>query len=121
MASELNENKFIAEQYSKNPSPFWIWLGVIAAFGLLIWVGQNWYYQWIEKRLVENPFLQVTNREMSLFLWQNPEHMRVNVKQKTGYLSAFQYTDKLTVEPLLADNYVEAPPELLFLYHTWHR
>ena len=121
MATELNENKFIAEQYTKNPSPFWIWLGVIAAFGLLVWAGQNWYYQWIETRLVQNPFLQVTNREMSLFLWQNPEHMRVNARQKTGYLSAFQYVDKHTVEPLLAEDYVEAPPELLFLYHTWYR
>lgn len=47
--------------------------------------------------------------------------MRVNSKTKSGYLPGFQYIDKLSIEPNMADLYAVAPPELLFLYHTWNR
>lgn len=47
--------------------------------------------------------------------------MRINQKKKNGYLPAFQYLDGVTVEPELADKWVQAPPEALFMYHTWKR
>jgi len=73
------------------------------------------------KQVKSNPFLQVTNRQFSLFLWQFPEYMRVNATQKAGYLPGFQYQSKISLVLGSADDYVSAPPELLFLYHTWHR
>ncbi len=65
--------------------------------------------------------MQVTNRQLSLFLWQNPEFMRINSKQKDGYLPGFFHNGKVTMDLSFADQYAEAPPELLFRYHTWHR
>ena len=83
--------------------------------------GNVWYGQWMRSIFEESPFLRVTNRQLSLFLWQNPEFMRVNSPRKIGYLPAFKYTDKLTIDIAEADHYAVAPPELLFRYHTWNR
>jgi len=118
---ELSEKDFIHEGYSKNPLPLWVWLFLLTTFAALVWGMGNWYSDKINLLFKESPFLQVTNRDMSLFLWQNPEFMRVNVKEKSAYLPAFKYTDKLTIDVAYADQYVAAPPELLFRYHTWKR
>lgn len=118
---QLQEKDFIHEEYRKNPYPFWIWLCLLSFFVALLWGTKSWYAGQIQERIESIPFFQVTNREISLFLWQYPQHMRVHVAKKTGYLPAFQYLSKVTVEPELADDYVIAPPELLFLYHTWKR
>lgn len=118
---ELSEKDFIHEEYPKDPYPFWIWLLVITTVLVLFSAGRSWFRQSLQTQVEESPFLQVTNRQLSLFLWQYPEHMRAHVKAKTGYLPAFQYMDKVTPDPELADQYVVAPPELLFLFHTWHR
>lgn len=118
----LPEKDFIHEEYSKNPFPFWIWLTLLTVLASLVWGTGSWYLATMKKQIVQNPFLQVTNREFSLFLWQNPEFMRVNVSTKTGYLPDFQYLNgRVTPEPESADRFVSAPPEILFLYHTWHR
>jgi hypothetical protein len=118
---QLAEKKFIREGRANDPTPFLIWLGIFAILVGFIWGAQSWYYNWMHTQVATRPFLQVTNRQISLFLWQFPEHMRANVGQKNGYLPAFQYGEKIGLDPTLADHYVEAPPELLFLYHTWHR
>jgi hypothetical protein len=118
---EIPDRDLIHEGVAKNPYPFWLWLSVVAILIALAWGLNSWYYTTIASRINSNPFLQVTNRELSLFLWNNPHLMRVNVSKKTGYLPAFQYLDSVTVEPELADQFVVAPPELLFLYHTWRR
>lgn len=117
----LSEKDFIHEGYSLNPFPFWLWLFLLAALIAILSGIDNWYGGKISMLMKSSPFLQVTNRDMSLFLWQNPEFMRVNVKEKNGYLPAFQYVDKVTVNVADADQYTVAPPELLFRYHTWHR
>lgn len=117
--SNLNEKDFIQEGYRKNPAPFWIWTSICIFITLLIYLFSNW----VEEERVEiygsTPFLRVTNREYSLFLWQNPEFMRQNMKSKRNYLEA--WGDNLTVDPAEAEAWVEAPHEGLFLYHTWKR
>lgn len=118
---ELSEKNFINESYSKNPFPFWLWLFLVAAFSAIFWGGASWYNAKLGSVFNVSPFLQVTNREMSLFLWENPEFMRINAKQKSGYLPAFKYLDKVTIDLVQADEYAAAPPELLFRYHTWDR
>lgn len=117
----LEEKDFIHEEYGRNPFPFWGWLGVILLTALLFFGATRFYYSTLAEIYIENPFLQVTNRELSLFLWQNPQHMRVHVKQKNGYLPAFEYAEKIALIPQYADDYAIAPPELFFLYHTWKR
>src|SRR6476620_911156 len=118
---ELSEKDFIHEEYGRNPFPFWGWIGAVIGFSLIFSWGLSTYTNTLERQITDSPFLQVTNREMSLFLWQNPQHMRVHVKKKNGYLPAFEYAERIGLNPEYADDYVVAPPELLFLYHTWHR
>jgi hypothetical protein len=93
---------------------------VIAIFTIL-WAGGTWLYQQRQTKVEENPFLNVTNREMSLFLWQNPEYMRIHNSGKTGYLPGFHASGK--VNPMLesVNDFAAAPPEVLFQYHTWKR
>lgn len=119
---ELPERDFIQNNRPGNNLPYWLWGILFTMVVALIWGTGSWYNKKINQELEANPFLQVTNREMSVFLWQFPEHMRVNVTTgKAGYLPGFQYIDKVSLEPEMADRYVIAPPELLFLYHTWKR
>lgn len=119
---ELPEKKFIQDNIPRNNLPYWLWGTLFTLVVALVWGIGSWYTQKLTQEIEVSPFLQVTNRQMSIFLWQFPEHMRVNVKTgRAGYLPGFLYTDKLSVEPNVADQIVGAPPELLFLYHTWHR
>jgi hypothetical protein len=121
MNAPLSEKDFIQEGYSKNPFPLWLCLFLLAVVMAIFWGGNSWYHSKMNQEIKESPFLQVTNREFSVFLWQFPEHMRNNVKAKTGYLTGFQPQEK--IGPFLneVDHFVVAPPELLFLYHTWKR
>ena len=118
---ELQEKDFINESYTKNPRPFWFWLAVILTITALIWAGQAWYSSRMAADYAKDPFLEVTNREFSVFLWQFPERMRINAPRKNGYLTGFQYENKVSLVLDEAEDWVVAPPELLFLYHTWKR
>lgn len=118
---ELDEKDFIQESYGKDPMSFWVWLAVFIAFVLCFWGIGSWYYRTMSVQLEQSPFLQVTNREMSIFLWQFSDKMPQHVKEKTGYLPGFDYQNRIGIKPNLAEKYVVAPPELLFLYHTWSR
>jgi len=118
---QLSEKNFINEGYSKNPFPLWLWFFLLIAFLSIIWGGSNWYNGKINLLVKSSPFLEVTNRQISLFLWQNPEYMRINSKEKNAYLPGFQYMDKITLDLAQADYNAVAPPELLFRYHTWKR
>lgn len=117
----LEEKDFIHEEYGRNPFPFWAWLSVVVFVTLLFFGATRFYYSTLTEIYTKSPFLQVTNRELSLFLWQNPQHMRVHVKHKNGYLPAFEFAEKIALIPQYADDYAIAPPELFFLYHTWKR
>jgi hypothetical protein len=118
---ELQEKDFIQDRLRKNPFPFWIWLVILTTFIAILWGTGNWYSNFINTEISRNPFLQVTNRQFSLFLWQFPEYMRINSKNKQGYLTGFQYEERITLVLKEADNYVVAPPSLIFLYHVWQR
>jgi hypothetical protein len=118
---ELSEQDFIHEGYKKDPAPLWLWLGIIAMVASLMWGGSNWYRTLVNERVSNNPFLQVTNREISLFLWQNSDLMRAHAKKKGNYLPAFDYIGKVGLNAHLADNFVQAPPEIIFRYHIWKR
>lgn len=117
----LPEKKFINESFGKNPYPFWLWLAITAAIAGIIWGSGFWFQRVIHDLAANKPFLEVTNRDFSLFLWENTSLMRPNVQSKTGYLSAYGIEDIQGMDFTHAEEYVEAPPEVLFLYHTWHR
>jgi hypothetical protein len=119
---QLPDKDFIQDDQPKPNLPFWIWGVIFSVFVTLAWGIGSQLSNKREQVVDDSPFLKVTNRDFSIFLWQFPEHMRVNITQgRAGYLPGFQYTDKLSIEPGMAEQFVVAPPELLFLYHTWKR
>jgi hypothetical protein len=119
--SQLPDNKMINEGYKKDPGNFWAWILIVAAISALIWGTLSQYSSYMQEAVGPHPFLHVTNREMSRFLWQNPEFMRANVRMKTGYLPAFTTGDGTRLDPALADEWAMAPPGVLFRYHVWDR
>lgn len=122
LPGELPEKDFVnTNGFKKNPSYFWIWTGLISALMMLFWGGFNWYGKTLNTYFSKSPFLQVTNRELSLFLWQFPQYLRQNVSNRTNYLTGFEYESKVGIKEGYAGNFVVAPPEVLFLYHTWDR
>lgn len=118
---ELNEDEFIVESYSARPRLFWMMFLFFLSVVVLFWAITSLFRESMEEQFKKKPFLRVTNREISLFLWQFPEYMPQHVQEKTGYLPAFNFKERLGVEVEDADKYVQAPPELLFLYHTFAR
>jgi hypothetical protein len=121
MDSELPEDRMIQDSFQKNPVPAWLYLALLASLAALLWGGGSWFYKQQKSSQEASPFLQVTNRDFSRFLWQFPEYMRANVSSKMGYLPGFQYEGKVNIVPGEAEQYVVAPPNVLFLYHTWNR
>lgn len=119
--AELQEKNFIAENYRLNPYPL-IFSGLIVAVSIaLIQTGAYLAERKVSKQLTHSPFLRVTNREFSSFLWHYPQFMRVHAKNKIGYLPGFQYLHKINMELEFSENEVIAPPNVLFFYHTWKR
>lgn len=119
MPGELSEKDFIYEGYQKNPWPAWIFFFVLLVMLALGWTFSDWRAHWLAQQQENSSFLQVTNRQISLFLWSNPEFMRANVRAKADYLPGFRDDDKIHVIPALADEYVVVPPKVLFRYHIW--
>lgn len=116
----LSEKEFIQNGWTFASLPFWLWIFLIAVIISLLWGSRSWYEGFMQKLERRDPFLTVTNREFSVFLWQFPSFMRINASQKTGYLPGF-FTTSENLVPEAAEDLVSAPPDLIFLYHTWHR
>lgn len=117
----LEEKNFIYEEKGKNPIPLWFFIAIVLGIFTILWGAGNWVLQEMKTKVEENPFLQVTNREMSVFLWQNPEFMRIHSSNKTGYLPGFYSIGKVNPKPENINEFVVAPPEVIFGYHTWKR
>lgn len=116
----LSEKNFIQNGWSFTSLPFWLWIFLLAVTVSLIWGSLGWYEGFMQNFKKRDPFLEVTNREFSVFLWQFPSFMRINASQKTGYLPGFLTTSQ-NFDAKTAEDFVSAPPDLIFLYHTWHR
>ncbi len=116
----LSEKDFIQNKPVFTTLPFWVWLFLATIVVSLIWGGRQWYSNFIQKEKTHEPFLEVTNRQFSVFLWQFPSYMRVNVRSKGSYLSGFLATRE-NFNSVTGEEFVSASPDLLFLYHTWKR
>lgn len=120
----LSEKDFIQEptvQQTRGSVPLLIWVALLTMAIALVWGSVGSFQGLIKQEVEARPFLDVTNRQFSVFLWQYPVFMRAYAKNKTGYLPGFQYVEKHTLYLDKADEVVNAPPEIIFLYHTWLR
>lgn len=116
----LSESEFAENNSLVKAIPLWIWLFLFTIL-IVLFIGlKAWYGQIIGKEEGKEPFMKVTNREMSVFLWQFPAYIRANTSKKTGYMPGF-FFDKENFDPKKEEEFVSAPPDLLFLYHTWNR
>lgn len=116
----LSEKDFIRNGWSISSLPFWLWIALAAILASLIWGSSGWFQSFLKKEKAHDPFLEVTNREFSVFLWQFPSFMRINVSKKTGYLPGFLTTSE-NFSSSTSEEFISAPPDLIFLYHTWDR
>lgn len=116
----LLEQNFIQNKPVFTTLPFWLWLFLATIVVSLIWGGRQWYSNFIQKEKTHEPFLEVTNRQFSVFLWQFPSYMRVSVRSKGSYLPGFLATRE-NFNSATGEEFVSASPDLLFLYHTWKR
>ncbi len=117
-SDELDEKDFIQNRNSKYT---WTFLVLFLLALAVIWSVTRWERVLVKEEVAEDLFYQVTNREFSLFLWQNPEFMRSNAHLSEAYLPDFHTNDNVHVIPEFADNYVSAPPVILYRYHVWKR
>ena len=111
---ELKENDFIHEGIKDDPYPLFYWFVVLLCVGIVSWGISTWVDRVTKSEIASTPFLQVSNRQFSLFLWQNPEFMRIHLSDKAAYLPAFNYIETLSMKPEMAEDYVAAPPDILF-------
>lgn len=116
----LSEKDFIQNGWSWSSFPFWLWF-ILAIFALaLLWGSWGGYERFVQKEKSHEPFLEVTNRQFSVFLWQFPAYLRSNVRNKNGYLPGF-LPDRESLNLSTTEAFVSAPPDLIFLYQTWQR
>lgn len=121
----MNENNIrLSKESSKNGQsgglPWWLWVFLTAITASLLLGGYEKIQGFTQRETSVDPFLKVTNRQFSLFLWQFPEYMKINSPKKMEYLTGFlSIHENFSLEA--AEEYVKAPDDLLFLYHTWSR
>lgn len=118
---KLDEKDFIHEERGPNPFPVWLVIAAVAAIFFIVWSISNNFFQKMESTIQETPFLQVTNRQFSLFLWQNPEYMRNVRTTKTAYLPGFNSSGPAGPKLDTVEDYVNAPPDVIFRYHSWKK
>ena len=117
---ELQEKDFIQEPTKGGQGPliFFLFILFIVAIG---WGIGSWRKKTIGQKKRENILLQVSNRDFSIFLWENPQFMRPNKRLGSYYLEDFDGKDKIHLNFLKADKWVQVSHEVLFIYHTWKR
>lgn len=101
---QLKDKDFIQNEPGKWNIPTWVWFFLLLLFcGLLMQFFVWFWHSTATVAVPQPPFYQVTNREMSLYLWQNGD-LRKPLYQTEN-----------------ADQLAIATPEQLFRYHTWNR
>lgn len=99
----------------------WLFLLVFLSFVICLWLVGVWEKHIVAETRKKQPFMQVTNRQFSLFLYQNPDFMRAHRVHRFGYLPDFSSEEDVKVISGLADAHVSVPPDVLFRYHVWNR
>lgn len=121
MDEELKEEDFIQDEFKQSPNPYLLAIFFLAIITILITAIHTWYAEHQSAYRKTSPFYQVTNRDFSLFLLQNPRFLNQNVSNKEAYLPGLQYLKKLQSNLKDADNLVDAPDQMIFYYQTWNR
>ncbi len=102
-----------------NPMPLWLWILIIVGVFAFLWTGLNRIAISIADKREITFSKDITNRDISLFLWQNPKYMRIFAIKKSGYLPGFQSKGRVTPNLATVDDVAKGTQELIYLYTTW--
>lgn len=114
MASNLPESS------PRKPFTNWIWFLLLffLSTSAFLWGISRWQEAILAEKQKIFPFYQVTNREFSLFLWQNPEFFKEYAQLNLGHIAP---DDDILLLPENAEALVSVPSKVLFRYHVWDR
>jgi hypothetical protein len=98
--------------------PVWASILTFVALALIVY-GVIYSLQHLKEGKSPPQFAQVTNRQYSLFLWQNPQYMTYDLPPSSEYVTGYWDSRKLFADPVVADALVDSSAEMLYLYHTW--
>ena len=115
------ERDFIPRKWHEHPRFIWILLFILVIVWALFGIFGKWESLITREKRKELPFFQVTKRDFSLFLYQNPEFLRAKRFKRFGTLARITSLDEVRFVPPKADEYIVAPPDILFRYHVWDR
>lgn len=121
MAIPPDNKDLIEPRAGKGIVPAWVWFFLLLLIAGMLMQFFMWYWNGTQTAVPQTPFYQVTNRQMSLFLWQNPDFLKRGSNVKGRYLPAFGSEDQVALDHAAADDLVIAPPPVLFRYHAWDR
>lgn len=94
----------------------WAFILILIAFFILFWGVRAWG-SFLITRKTHKPFLYVTYRDFSNFLWQNPNYINLrNEPFLATYLPRYKDHPRR-----FADEIVLAPFDLIYQYHVWKR
>ena len=115
------ERDFIPRKWHEHPSFIWILLFVLVGVWALFGIFGKWESLITREKRKELPFFQVTKRNFSLFLFQNTELLRAKRFKRFGTMARITSLDEVNFIPPKADEFIVAPPDILFRYHVWDR
>jgi hypothetical protein len=105
---------------NKTPFPVWLYFFLLFLFIIMIWQMVSLSLKKETGPLTKKTaFTDVSNRDISLLLWQTPE-LRGG-KDGGRYLPGFDHNAQMRLDVSLADLIAEAPLSLFFRYHTFKR
>lgn len=116
----MNGNNVASLNKQKEGMPWWLWVFLATIAMSLLLGGYERFQSFMTQEENSDPFMNVSNRQFSLFLWQFPEYMKVNASDKSSYLRGFMPNQE-NFSSDTSEDCVDASFDLLFLYHTWAR
>lgn len=92
-------------------------LGIFLCVLLVIWALDKWEDEIHYNKVQDDHFFQVTNRDLSIFFFQNP-----GILEYTGKVPYFNSAEvPIILAPHFADVDADAPVSLLYRYQVWKR
>lgn len=110
-----------SDRTDPSPNPFLIGIFFVAILVIIVSSIQTWYVEYTAAHQKKSPFYQVTNRDFTLFLRENPNFLNKNISSKEAFLPGVEFIKQVSSNVETADDLINAPDDILFEYWTWNR
>src|ERR1700733_7357205 len=102
---------------SRKRFPVWASILAFVALALIIY-GVIYSLQHLKQGQNPPQFAQVTNRQYSLFLWQNPQYMSFHLPRRLHQVPGYLDRRNLFADPTVADAFFDISAEMLYVDHA---